>query len=414
VAAWVARIRPARGTPAAVPADRVTDLDRLAYLDRLKVILVAGVIFGHAWVGYADLGSWAYSDVREVTLAPRTETALEVLLGPFALFVMGFFFLMAGLLTAGSLTRKGPGRFARDRLVRLGLPLVAFVVVLWPPARYGMLRATGHPTGSYRSMLLEPDPEQLWFLEVLLLFSLCYAAWRWLRPPPAAPAAAPAAAPPATPAAPPRDAPDHERVELRPRQLVALAVTIAGASFLVRIWFPLDTTQYADLHLSQWPQYLALFGLGLAGARYGWLDPVPDRLRRGCAVAALLGALAIAGFAGVVAVAGVPAEEFLGGWHWASAGTAAAEGVLAVTLSVWLLGLARRYLNGPAGRGRATRGAYAAFLVQAHVLVGLALLLRPLGLPAEVKAALVSTLGVLVSFALGWLLVARTPLRHIL
>ncbi len=385
--AWVSRVRPARDVPAAAA-------DRVVYLDKLKVILVAGVIFGHAWAGYAELGSWAYDDVREVDLGSGTQTVLEVLFGPFALFVMGFFFLMAGLLTPGSLSRKGPRRFARDRLLRLGLPLLVFAVVLWPPSRYTMLRVTGHPTGSYGAMLrhavLDPHPEHLWFLEVLLLFSLGYAVWHRLRPVPAGSA------------------------ELRATHLVALAAGIAVASFLLRIWFPLDTSQYADLHLSQWPQYLALFGLGLAAARYGWLDPVPDRLRRGCAVAALLGALAIAGFAGVVAVAGVPTQEFLGGWHWASAGTAAAEGVLAVTLSVWLLGLAQRHLNSGSGRGWPTRSAYAAFLVQAHVLVGLALLMRPFDVPAEVKATVVSTLGVLGSFALGAVLVSRTALRRVL
>jgi hypothetical protein len=390
VGAW---LRHPRDVPAAGTADRVR------YLDNLKAILVAGVIFGHAWAGYAELGSWAYDDVREVTLAARTETVLEVLFGPFALFVMGFFFLMAGLLTRGSLDRKGPGRFARDRLLRLGLPLAVFSVLLWPPSKYVMFRLAGRPTGplgpALRHAVLDPDPVHLWFLEVLLLFSLGYAGWRQLRPPPSGPVRSGVA-------------------ELGGAHLVALALGIAGASFLVRIWFPLDTSQYADLHLSQWPQYLALFGLGLAAARYGWLDPVPDRLRRGCAVAALLGAVAIAGFAGVVALAGVPTQDFLGGWHWASAGTAAAEGLLAVALSVWLLGVAQRRLDRGSGRTWATRGAYAAFLVQAYVLVGLALLLRPFALPAEVKAAVVSTVGVLASFALGRVLVARTPLRRIL
>src|SRR5204863_294498 len=94
-----------------------------------------------------------------------------------------------------------------------------------------------------------------------------------------------------------------------------------------------------------------LFGLGLIGRRAGWLDPVPDRLRRACAVAAGLGALGIAGCAGLVALAGVPTDQFFGGWHWAAALTAAAEGLLAATVSVWLLGLAQRHLNRPCAAG---------------------------------------------------------------
>ncbi|OLB77099.1 MAG: hypothetical protein AUI14_17305 [Actinobacteria bacterium 13_2_20CM_2_71_6] len=270
----------------------------------------------------------------------------------------------------------------------MGVPLVVFTFVLLPPLVYGMDRVAGRPAGS----LWSPDPGHLWFVEVLLLYCLGYAAWRRLRP-----------VPPLV-------------FELRLRHLLALAVAVAAASFVVRLRFALNSTQFAELHLSQWPQYLALFGLGLASRRRGWLDPVPDRLRRACGMVALVGAVAIGGFAGLVAVAHVPVPEFFGGWHWASAATAATEGLLAVTVSVWLLGIAQRHLNRPAGpRGAAVaRSAYAAFLVQGHVLVGLALALRPVHVPAEVKASAVSVIGVAGCFGLGWLLVARTPLRRVL
>jgi acyltransferase-like protein len=357
---------------------------RLAYLDNLKVILVAGVIFGHAWAGYDQLGSWAYSDFRETSIAPLTETTLEILLGPFGLFAMGFFLLIAGMLTPGSLARKGSGRFARDRLVRLGLPLVVFTYLLWPPVVYLLDRVTHRP---FRPAWTDPDPVQLWFLEVLLLFSLAYALWHRL---PAGPA------------------------ELRLGHLLGLAALVALASFLVRLRFPLDSTQFADLHLWQWPQYVALFGLGLIGRRPGWLDPVPDRLMRACGYAALCGTFGIAVCAGIVALTGLRPEQFFGGFSWPAALTAAAEGLLAVTVSVCLLGLAQRHLNRPWGTGWASRGAYAAFLVQGHVLVALALLLRPVAVPAEVKGLVVSVLGVLACFGLGWLVVARTPLRRVL
>jgi hypothetical protein len=42
-------------------------------------------------------------------------------------------------------------------------------------------------------------------------------------------------------------------------------------------------------------------------------------------------------------------------------------------------------------------------------LIGLALLLRPLPRPAEVKALIVATGGVAGSFALAWLLINRVP-----
>ncbi|WP_432842828.1 acyltransferase family protein [Dactylosporangium sp. CA-092794] len=280
---------------------------RLVYLDRLKVLLVAGVIFGHAWAGYSTFaGAWVYTDVREATLRPFTSAVLEGLLGPFALFAMGMFFLVAGLLTPGSVDRKTPGRFAAERIVRLGVPLLAFTFVLWPPMRYIMQRAVGVPPDPLWSA---PDAEQLWFAEVLLVFSLAYAALRSVRREPRPPGPSPLTMP----------------------RLLALSAAVAAGSFVIRGWFPLNSSGWLGLHLCQWAQYVALFGLGLVAVRRGWLDPVPDRLRRACGIAAVAGTAAIAAYAVIVALAllvrplGVPAEL-----------KAAFVSVTGVVVSFWL------------------------------------------------------------------------------
>lgn len=69
---------------AASPGDRIGEVERplpgqrLVYLDNLKALLIAGIIAAHAVIGYADLGSWTYQDVREVTLSPIVETVFVV------------------------------------------------------------------------------------------------------------------------------------------------------------------------------------------------------------------------------------------------------------------------------------------------------------------------------------------------
>lgn len=45
-------------------------------------------------------------------------------------------FLVAGLLTPGSLARKGQRRYVRDRLLRLGLPFGVFTLLIWPAVLY--------------------------------------------------------------------------------------------------------------------------------------------------------------------------------------------------------------------------------------------------------------------------------------
>jgi hypothetical protein len=66
---------------------------------------------------------------------------------PFALLVIPLLFLFAGLLTPPSLDRKGPGRFIRDRLLRLGVPFAVFALLLWPLLEYALFRWLGEAPG---------------------------------------------------------------------------------------------------------------------------------------------------------------------------------------------------------------------------------------------------------------------------
>ena len=91
-----------------------------------------------------------------------------------------------------------------------------------------------------------------------------------------------------------------------------------------------------------------------------------------------------------------PRTHLLGGWHWQALVFAAVEGVLTVFGSIWLLSIAQRRLARPLPHG-------------------FALALRPVPVPAEVKALAVGAASVVGSFTLSWLLGARVPvLRRVI
>lgn len=100
-----------------------------------------------------------------------------------------------------------------------------------------------------------------------------------------------------------------------------------------------------------------------------------------------------------------------GGSNWVALVFATLTSPLTVFGPVWLLGLAQRHLDrrlrwaGPA----VARTAYGAFVVQAVVVIGLAVLLRPVPALAEVKAVLLAGGGIWGSFALARLLINRVP-----
>ena len=372
---------------------------RLPYLDNVRTAMVAWIIGGHALLGYTAIGGWPYDEVHEVTFAPRVELVLAAVLGPTALFLIGTFFFLSGLVSQAAVEHHGPARFAADRLLRLGIPFVAFMALVWPLFMWFGYLSAGHDVSywwafTHRKPFLDSGP--LWFAEVLLFVSLGYAAWRWTavragwRPP-------------------------WQLSPLRGEHLIALAVGVAVASFVVRLWFPARSTQILDLHLWQWPQCVALFGLGVAAGRRGWQFEVPRHLCRGCgwAVAFVIAAvpLVVVGTRVTDVAAGAP--PFLGGWHWQALILDGMEAALVVAGSVWLCGVAQRRLAGTGLRWAAwARASYAAFALQVPVLLTLAIALRPAPWPAEAKACVVAVLGVPVSFWLGGQLV-RMRLRRV-
>ncbi|NUT96751.1 MAG: acyltransferase [Saccharothrix sp.] len=372
---------------------QVGQRSRLAAVDNLKVLLVAWVIGGHALLGYSAVGGWPYDEVNEVTFAPRVEAVLAAVLGPSGLFLMGTFYLLSGLFTPGSLARKGRVRFIRERLVRLGIPWAVSALLVWPLSLWVAYRAAGHDVSpwwvfTHRDPLL--DSGSLWFVLILLLFSLAYAVlWRpsWVTPLPTT------------------------------LFLVLLTAGVAVSTFLVRLWVPARSGQVGDLHIWWWPQLLALFGLGIAGARTGFARSVPEGMWRICRLVAFVAIASVpltAVAAGVSDLSG-QAGPFLGGWRWQALLLAVVESVLVVGGSVWLLGLAQRRLAGGGPFAAAlARSAFAAFVLQGPVLVLLAVAARPLPLPAEAKAFLVAGLGIAVSFGLGRLVTAHTRLGRFL
>src|SRR5574340_157067 len=106
---------------------------RLLFIDNLRILLICGVLVQHLSVTYGALGSWDYRDPGNNLL---TGIILSIPNGIGMAFGMGFFFLLAGYFTPGAYDRKGPRAFLQDRLLRLGLPLVLYDLLIHPLVVY--------------------------------------------------------------------------------------------------------------------------------------------------------------------------------------------------------------------------------------------------------------------------------------
>src|SRR5690349_10766753 len=122
------------------PMPEAISQGRLFFLDHLRAALAILVVLHHLAVIYSAGAPFYYVEPP----GPEDQLA-RVLLVVFLLvnqaYFMGCFFLISGYFTPGSFDRKGSGAFAKDRLLRLGIPLVMYVFVLSPIASIGLYQA---------------------------------------------------------------------------------------------------------------------------------------------------------------------------------------------------------------------------------------------------------------------------------
>lgn len=354
---------------------------RLTWVDDLRVVMIAGVIVLHVATGYVtDIAGWYYDD--ELDASGVASAALAVPAGIGGFFWLGPLFLVAGWFSATSLARRGPAGFLRARLVRLGVPLLVFVLLLQPLTDWvGNLR---QERGSFAFYFGHTEVGALWFVAALLAFSAGYAALRQLRPAP------PVARPP------------------RGRDVAVAAVLVTVTSLAVWQVLPPLEEMTLNLRVAEWPQGAVLFALGVRAAEAGWVDAPPTRR-----AVRPLGWVALAGVVGLAALFAVGvsggATDLGPSLSWPTQGLAVLDGVVAVPWTVWFVVLLAHRGQLLPRRGSvavvapaAARGSYAAYVVHPLPITALMLLLGPVLLDPWAKFPLVAALSVPLCFAIGY------------
>ena len=374
--------------------------ERSTYLDTVKLLLTVLVVGVHAAITYGATGSWFFSD-------PAQDFTTSVVLSFFNIycqsFFMGLFFFISALFLSRSIERKGPARFVLDRLVRLGIPLAVFFFVINPITEYADYRAA-HPggvgllpylrVGIFR--LADTGTGPLWFVQVLLVFSVLAAIAAVIVPAIGRRAPRPAAEP----------APRPSRTIL---SLLGIGLAVGVASFVVRQWFPLMTSIW-NLQFGFFAQYVVWFVIGIAAGRRGTLERLTSMSPRPWYWLSLPCALLLP----VAMVAGGALENGLGafttGLTWQALACALWEQVSAVVFSMAILSFARRHLGSPGPLVRVvSRNAFVTYVFHAPAIVWIAYVGLALHLPPAVKWVLLIVAGSAATVLLGELVLKRIP-----
>jgi acyltransferase-like protein len=372
---------------------------RVYFVDYLRGALVSLVILHHTAITYGGSGSFYYTE-------PATDPVASLALTLFTNFnqawFLGAFFLVSAYFTPGSFDRKGAKLFIKDRLIRLVIPLLVFFFALNPLtiyiAFYHMTsvqlvqQGITPPMGlnlTFISQSVGNGP--LWFVELLLIFEFGYVIWRVtgtrLR---------------------------IRNEESRPfpsaRKVGAFILVLALTAYLWRIAVPVSAEVLGFPSLFDLPQYLGLFIVGLAAARSDWLMKMPDAMAKRIFRVALVASATLLPLSLIgTVVTSLGWGSLVGYGSLSSAIYAMWDSTFAVGMTMFAISFFRRRFNSPGRLWGFTRNFYAAYFLQATVIVTFsALILYPLHIESLLKFALAAVLIVPSTWGLAYL-VRRIP-----
>lgn len=154
---------------------------RMLYIDNLKSLVIILAVLMHAAVTYSGMGSWYYKEQPEQGLISML--CFFVFQTFSQAYSMGLMFLLAGYFTAVSYERKGCTKFIKDRIIRLGVPTLLYMLVINPIMYYLIdwhnIRTQASFVEFYLNYVLSlrflEGTGPLWFALALLIFSIVYA-----------------------------------------------------------------------------------------------------------------------------------------------------------------------------------------------------------------------------------------------
>jgi len=366
-------------------------MSRINWIDNLRIMVIILVVILHTAVTYSGIGGWYYKENEQVDMFSTIFFAF------FQTFTQAYFmsllFMVSGYFTQHSLLRKGPGKFIKGRLFRLGVPLLIYMFFIHPVAvklAYPDLDINWYLDG-IRELRFFSWTGPLWFVEALLLFTLLYVVIfkLFIR--------------------------REFRINLKitPLNVIFLIAIITIVAFALRLAYPMGTDFY-NLQFSFFSAYMIMFAMGILVYASGWFEQVTFRdgkrwlfISLGIGIPAWLVIIIFGG-----AMEGNMAIE--GGMNWPAFFYALWESFFCVTFIIALVGLFKYRMNiGGSLQRFLSDNAFAVFVFHAPVLIAISMILKDLALHPVLKFFLVFCVAVPLSFLVSWLVRRIGPLRNI-
>jgi len=363
---------------------------RLYYIDNLRIFLISLVVLLHLNITYGGPGDWYYNESSAEMPALLFQAMFNITNQS---FFMGMFFMISAYFTAGSITRKSSGKFIKDRLVRLGIPLVFFYFLLQPLTVWINHFFIQNDDASLWDFIWKYKVwgfGPLWFIEALLIFTFIFLLIRKTG--------------------------IRVRVKFPGTIGIILVALITGLiQFIIRLKFHVGwSIPHTNLQLPFFMQYIVLFIVGIIAYQNSWLDSIDFRMGKHWFI-----------FAQIMILIVLPAmlyfggkkngmDSFVGGMTWQSFTWTIWEQVTGFSLIIGLLGLGKKYINHQGKLAKAlSESAYGVFVFHAPIIVGISALLVGFNVPQLLKFVIVAPIALIVCFTVAWLVKQLPVLKQI-
>lgn len=363
----------------------LTTTSRIAYIDNLRSLMIILVVYIHTAVTYSGLGSWYYVENMS---ADKFSMVFFAFFQSFTqAYFMAFLFFFAGYFVPAAVMKKGAWGFLKERLLRLGVPLLLFIFLLHPlcvKMAYPGINLAGYYRDGIRSLDILSWSGPLWFALTLLIFSVLFVVIKSLLP-------------------------IKKAVHFNIGIVMALIILITLLTFGIRLVYPMGTS-VMNLQLCFFGAYIIMFLSGVLAYR----SHIPENLNFKKGRLWLWISLGV----GIpvwlfVLIAGDAINDFSivsGGMRWQAFGYAFWESFFCVTFCIALIGIFKNRFNTQnALQKYIADNAFTVYVFHAPILIGVTICCKTVMIAPVLKFILCGTLAVILSFTLA-VFIRKIPL----
>ena len=361
---------------------------RIFYIDNLRIYLTILVILHHIAMAYGGSGGWFVNESDFYSIDETTQIVFLLFNAINQSYFMAFFFLLAGYFIPRSFEKRGGSDYTKNRLIRLGIPLVVYVIFISPVTEFIVRNYAYNQGWTFTEIIinrinnLNIGIDHLWFILALLIFSGFYILYRKIRP---------------------MYMQGSEKPFPKDRMIVASILVIAAITFVVRIISPVDTVYILNFKFGHFTSYVFMFWFGILAYQGKWFDKLESAQARRWIGIAICVVIALPLFLILMIDPSTPdITPFMGGLTLESLIYSIWESSALLSITIGTLYIFKTRLNRTNKILKNMGGsAYTAYIIHVIIIIGFQILLLPIVLPAFFKAVIVAVVSIPLIFGLS-------------